>query len=91
MSLAIEEAMCGDGGLVLKEEVPAAIWGIPFRYPARRKVVVGAGSRRALMRGRGAIEGTFACALIDADSKSASHHLERIPALGSNDRTMSTY
>ena len=53
--------------------------------------MVGAGSRGALMRGRGAIEGTFACALIDADSKSASHHLERIPALGSNDRTMSTY
>lgn len=33
----------------------------------------GAGSRRALVRGRWAIEGTFACALIDAESWSASH------------------
>lgn len=56
----------------LIDEEPAAIWGIPFRYPARGKVVIGVGRRGALMRGRGAIEGTFTCALIDADSTSAS-------------------
>ena len=44
------------------------------------------------MRGRRAIEGTFACALIDTDLKSASHDLERILALGLKDwRMSSTY
>ena len=58
----------------LIDENPAVIGGIPFGYPARRKVVVGVGRRRrALVRGRGTIEGTFACLLIDTDMQSACH------------------
>lgn len=75
----------------LIDEEPAAIWGVPFRDPARRKVMIGARRRRALMRGRGPIEGTFACALIDADLKSASRHFERMPASDLKIRRMRTY
>lgn len=45
--------------------------------------MIGAGRRGALKRGRGTVEGTFACTLIDADSKSASHDEERMLSLGS--------
>ena len=48
----------------LIDEEPAAIGGVPFGYPARRKVMIGVG-RRALMRGRGTVEGTFTCTLVD--------------------------
>ena len=55
---------------------PATIGGVPFCYPARRQIVIGAGwrraLRRALMRGRRTVEGTFACALIDAGLELAS-------------------
>ena len=57
----------------LIDEEPAVIGGIPFGDPARRKIVVWVGRRRALVRGRGTVEGTFACALIDADVRSASY------------------
>ena len=63
----------------LIDEEPAVIGGVPFRYPARGKVVIGVGGRRALVRDRGAVEGTFACALIDADCKLASHGQEGMP------------
>ena len=62
----------------LIDEEPAAIWGIPFGYPARRKVVVWVGRRRTLVRGRGTVEGTFACALIDADIQSAFDDEEKV-------------
>ena len=62
----------------LIDEKPAVIGGIPFGYPARGKVVVGVGRRRrALVRCRGTVEGTFASALIDTDTQSASHDEEK--------------
>ena len=61
----------------LIDEKPAVIWGIPFGYPARREIVVGVGRRRALVRGRGTVEGTFARALIDTDMQSATHEGEK--------------
>ncbi len=45
---------------LLIDEEPTAVRGVPFRYPAWRKVVIGVG------RGIGTVEGTFACVLIDA-------------------------
>ena len=60
---------------------PATIRGVPFRYPARRKIVIGAGRRRALKRGGGTVEGTFTCALIDAGSESVSHDSESVSSL----------
>lgn len=57
---------------------PATVGGVPFRYPAGRKIVIGAGRRRALMRGRGTIEGTFTCALIDAGSELVCHDPESV-------------
>ena len=57
----------------LIDEKPALIWGIPFGYPARRKIVVWVGRRRALMRGRGTVEGAFARALVDTDMQLASY------------------
>lgn len=45
--------------------------------------MIGAGRRGALKRGRGTVEGTFACTLIDADSKSASHDEKKMLSLGS--------
>ena len=64
----------------LIDEKPAVIRGIPFGYPARRKVVVGVGGRRrrALVRGRGTVEGTFASALIDTDMQSVSHDGDKV-------------
>ena len=53
----------------LIDEKPATIGSVPLSYPARRKVVIGVGRRRSLMRGRGTVEGTFTSALIDAGSK----------------------
>ena len=62
----------------LIDEKPAVVGGVPFGYPARRKVVVGVGRRRALVRGRGTVEGTFACALIDADIQSACYDEQKV-------------
>ena len=62
----------------LIDEKPAVIWGIPFGYPARRKIMVWVGRGRTLVRGRGTVEGTFACALIDADIQSAFHDEEKV-------------
>ena len=52
---------------LLVDEEPATVRGIPFGYPAGRKVVIGAG------RGRRTVEGTFTCMLIDADQRSAHY------------------
>lgn len=67
----------------LINEKPAAIGGVPFGYPTRGKVVIRIGRRRALMRGRGTVEGTFACALIDADIKLALHDPKSLSSLES--------
>ena len=44
---------------LLIDEEPTAVRGVPFGYPAWRKVVVGVGRV-------GTVEGTLACVLIDA-------------------------
>lgn len=63
----------------LIDEKPAVIGGIPFGYPARRKVVVGVGRRRrTLVRGRGTVEGTFASALIDTNMQSVSYDEDKV-------------